>query len=240
MQHFSQAANGLPIWSAGAEQRLGASMLLATIVLMFAISWLRLPSSSESPPLTRLVIDLVLAIKEAPVTTPIEAPVELPIETPATKSAAVEVPLPPQNTSDEVSDLGKEEALVIQPKTDWQEKSLAAVRDVLDENAKTYSINPNFDEKRRQAAKTYRPSEAPVKKEIWDNIEKDYLGRTIWRNGGCYKIPDNPSAVYRWVFDTFERYMTYCDGSGEEYLIEFDAIPDRYDYLEKEFANGIP
>jgi len=211
-------------------------MLFAAAVLLFAISWLRLPSPSESPPLTQLIVDLVRAVRETPITIPVETPIEIPEKTFET----VEIPLPTQNITNETPDVNVEEEVVIQPMTDWQARSLAAVKDVLDENAKTYSINPNLDERRRQAAKTYRPSEAPVKKEVWDNVEKDYLGRTIRRNGGCYKILDNPSAVYRWVFDTFERYMTYCDGSGEEYLIEFDDIPDRYDYLEKEFANGIP
>ena len=215
-------------------------MLLSAAVLLFAISWLRLPIPSESPPLTQFVVDLVRTVKDVPFTTPIEIPVELPVESPESTSETVETSLPTQSVINEVSEAGTEEEIANQTKTDWQAESIAAVQDVLDENARTYSVNPNFDEKRRQAAKTYRPSEAPIKKEIWDNVEKDYLGRTIWRKGGCYKILDNPSAVYRDVFETFERYMTYCDGSNEEYLIEFDEIPGRYDYLEKEFANGIP
>ena len=245
MQHFLQSADLLPLWSAGTEQRLWMSMLLATAVLLFAISWLRLPSVSESPPLKRLVVELVRSVNERVSVPPIESPIEpppteIPEKVVETLTEPVNISPPAEAATEETSDVAVEADAIDDPKTDWQQESLAVVQSVLDENSRTFSVNPNFDKKRRAASETFRPSEAPVKKEIWDNVEKDYLGRTIWRNGGCYKILDNPSAVYRWVFETFERYMTYCDGSNEEYLIEFDEIPDRYQYLEDEFANGVP
>jgi len=251
MQHLIQSTNLLPLWSAGAEQRLWLSMLLATVVLLTALNLLQLPGSTEFPQLSRVVVELVSSARDEILETPTAAPVETPqldapaqeseyVDAPAQESEYVDAPQPMDDVPHETSGSAVEEAFVTDSAIDWQAASLAAVQNVLDERAQTFSINPNFDKKRKTASETFRPSEAPIRKEIWDNVEKDYLGRTIWRNGGCYKILDNPSAVNRWVYETFERYMTYCDGSNEEYLIEFDEIPDRYQYLEDEFANGLP
>ena len=98
--------------------------------------------------------------------------------------------------------------------TDWRAIGEAVVNEIVDSEAKSIGVNPAFDEKRAVAAVKFRPSEAPEKKYIWDNVEKDYLGRTILRDGDCYRVLDDPSAVYRDVFENFTQFMTFCEGGG--------------------------
>ncbi|MGY8794129.1 MAG: hypothetical protein ACKVJN_03220 [Woeseiales bacterium] len=90
-------------------------------------------------------MNLVRAVRETRITIPVETSIEIPEKT----FEAVDIPLQIQNITNETPDVNVEEEVVIQPMTDWQARSLGAVKDVLDEKAKTYSINPNLDERRR-------------------------------------------------------------------------------------------
>ena len=73
---------------------------------------------------------------------------------------------------------------------DWYAEIPEAVAATLDAVPKEYSVNPVFDEKRRRAAERYYPSRAPVTKPIWENVEKDTLGRTVLRSGDCFRAED--------------------------------------------------
>ena len=101
---------------------------------------------------------------------------------------------------------------------------------MLEEDARTYSLNPQLDEKRRAAAVRFRPSRAPEKKEIWDNVEKDQFGRTLLWHENCYRVLDDPSAVNRDIYEMFTQYMVFCI-NAKEWPIEFDRIDERYAYL---------
>jgi len=92
---------------------------------------------------------------------------------------------------------------------DWHEFGTEIVREIIAKPENQYTVNPPFDEKRRVAAIKFRPSEAPVKREIWDNVEKDQLGRTILRDGNRFRILDDPSGVNRDIFEKYEQYMVF-------------------------------
>ena len=73
-----------------------------------------------------------------------------------------------------------------------------------------YSVNPNFGEKRRAAAEQFRPSRAPVDRPIWENLEKDAMGRTLLVSGDCYKVIDDPNVGNRDTFLVFGQYISSC------------------------------
>ena len=100
-------------------------------------------------------------------------------------------------------------------------------------------MHPEFDERRRVARIRFRKSAAPVKKEIWDNVEKDQMGRTILRAGDCYRVLDDPSAANQWLQDNFTQYMFFCSSAGKTIPKELPfvaEIRERYVYLQQDDA----
>ena len=89
--------------------------------------------------------------------------------------------------------------------TDWYAQIPDAAKDLLDRLPGEYSVNPNFDEKRRAAAEQFRPGRAPAYRPIWENLEKDTMGRTLLVSGDCYKVIDDPNVGNRDAFLVFAR-----------------------------------
>jgi len=220
MECILRQSNEIPDWAAGTERRLGLSMLLASVLILIALSFLRFPQVGDLNPFIELVVELVRnrppAVEEEPVPEPRDV-------LPPVENAAV-LPPPPANETEPDAE----------PAPDWAALAVDSVQHAIDTKVKTYSVNPPFDERRRVAAVVFRPSEAPVKRPIWENVEKDVMGRTLLRYKNCYRVLDDPRVTNRWAFETFDQYITFCDGSGEEYLIEIDEIADRYAYLDNE------
>lgn len=99
----------------------------------------------------------------------------------------------------------------VQVVEDWREFGTEVVQEFIANLPKPFTVNPVMDEKRRIARIKFRPSEAPVTVEPWDRVEKDQIGRTILDlGGGCFRVLDDPSAVYRDVFETFTQFVTMC------------------------------
>ena len=73
-----------------------------------------------------------------------------------------------------------------------------------------------MDQKRRAAAEKFYASLAPEKKEIWDNVETDQLGRKILTAGDCYRIIDDPSAANYDLWREFQQYFVYCKFGGSD------------------------
>jgi hypothetical protein len=86
----------------------------------------------------------------------------------------------------------------------------------------------------------FAPSRAPQKRPIWENVERDQLGRRILVSGDCYRVVDDPSAVNNEIFRMFQQYMVYCSkqGSSPQELPWVEAIRDRYDYLTQQATVG--
>lgn len=189
-------------------------MLLATLVVAALLSLLRFPAIEFLAPLVEIVVDIIHT--DEPVAE--IAPVPVTVTEPALQT---EVPVteavPALETITEIApqaeELAEESAAasgaVVDRSVDWETEKIIAVQNAIDEMEKTVSVNPNFDARRREAAIKFRPSEAPVKKEIWDYVEKDQIGRTILRDGNFYRVLDDPSAINRYAFETFDKYMVY-------------------------------
>jgi hypothetical protein len=192
-------------------------------------------------PLTALVVRLIERAAEAVATEPVAD------EAPATAAE----PAPPADTDKvgtgpvprEAIDRPHEFTLPNAPVEvdDWHEFGTAVVRDFVANLSPDYTVNPPFDEKRRTAAEKFRPSQAPAPVYPWDRVEKDQIGRTILDlGGGCFRVLDDPSAVYRDIFETFTQYVVECTISfGKRRPRELPWVADvraRYAYLRRREA----
>jgi hypothetical protein len=93
---------------------------------------------------------------------------------------------------------------------DWRAEMEKVVAATAAEEQKTWSVNPALDARRRAAAEQFRPSRAPVKKPIWENVETDQLGRKILVHGDCHRVIDDPNVGSNEIFRTFGQYIVFC------------------------------
>lgn len=209
-------------------------MLVSATALAAALSLFRMPSPAEVAPLLELVVELV---RPTPIAEPevLPAPPEaVPIE------EEMAPPVVPETRTESVpagdTAAGADEAV------DWDVAREEAIREVLDaaEKATAYAVNPPFERARQEAAVRFRASVAPDERHIWDNVEKDQLGRTILRDGNCFRVLNDPSAVNRWAFENFDQFVVYCDFTfgqrGGKELPWVDIIRERYPYLRDPVA----
>jgi hypothetical protein len=234
MHAITQYAGVSPDWQAAAAQRLRVSMLVSAAALAAALSLFRLPSPAKVTPLLELVVELTRPqpiVRPEPETIPVPplpAPVE---EQPAIAPGTVTESLAP--------DTG---AAGDGAPTDWDVEREAAIREVLDAAAREqgYSVNPPFQRAREEAAVRFRASVAPEERDIWENVEKDQLGRTILRDGNCFRVLDDPGVANRWAFENFDQYIVYCDlvlGKDEGRNLPWvEVIRERYPYLRDPVA----
>ena len=216
--------SGVPDWQAGSGRRLNIAMLIASILIVTALSVIRIPVAGELISLPELVVQLIEKSAKSAVEPEQQVASDLRVEFfAATKTEPLpdvrsdtqpdtEILVPIRitvarrsvATSTDIATVA--EAAVVD---NWHEFGTEIVKEIIANPPKQYTVNPPFDEKRRVAAIKFRPSEAPVKREIWDNVEKDQLGRTILRDGNRFRILDDPSGVNRDIFETFEQYMVF-------------------------------
>ena len=187
-----------PDWSQRAGRRLVISFLPATLIIAGALALLRLPVVEQAQPLAELFVRILVNDVEEIVR---ESFAEQAV-TEVTESSEPVAETPPMR----VQPLAEEERVP----TDWFLQVPAAARDALDNRPRTYSVNPGFEVKRKAAAEQFRPSEAPVERPIWENVEKDTLGRTVLVSGDCYRVINDPNVGSREAFLTFGQYITSC------------------------------
>lgn len=222
-------------------------MLVATVIVALLLNILRLPEIRIIDPLLELIVHIA-QIDELPVQA-VPAPEVAPVPVEANERVVDETRLPPESASEvgERSEASGPESVtqtvIAKQPIDWETEKAKAVKNAVDEMEESYSVNPGFDEQRDEAAVKFRPSEAPVKREIWENVEKDELGRTLLRKGDCFRVLDDPSAVNQWAFNNFDQYITYCTyrkyvGKDLEWVKE---IHQRFAYLRNRIdrRNGI-
>jgi hypothetical protein len=209
-------------------------MLVSTVALAAALSLFRFPPPAAVGPLLDIVVELTRpqpvseSIRELVPITP-----ALPESPPDEQSASPDVSeAPTGSTEDGVADARDNGEPV-----DWEASRDEAIRRVLDAAAReqAYAVNPPFERAREEAAVRFRASLAPEERHIWDNVEKDQLGRTILRDGSCFRVLNDPSAVNRWAFENFDQFVVYCDfrfgGKEGKELPWVDIIRERYPYL---------
>jgi len=185
-----------PQWSAQASRRLRVSLLVSVVCISLVLSVLRFPVVGQTRSFTELIVQIIW--EESAFAEPRAE--NLIVDEPAIDDAPrSEAPRPAETRSNTAAE-----------RPDWYTSIPDAVAAVIDDAPRTYSVNPMFDEKRRQAAKQFYASKAPVTRPIWDNVEKDQLGRSILWSGDCYRVIDDPNVGSREAFETFGQYITYC------------------------------
>ena len=184
-----------PVWSQRPGRRLAYFLLPASIIVVAALSVFRLPVIEEQQPLTELLVRILASQPEKPAEPTIVE--ERPVVTDT-------MPAPTPDAAAEPAETGST--------TDWY-ALLPAAAEAAAEPEPTYSANPAWEQKRRQAAEQFRPSRAPVAKPIWENVEKDNLGRTLLVSGNCYMVIDDPNVGSRDAFLTFGQFIAMCSFS---------------------------
>lgn len=228
--------NKSPDWRGRPRRRLAIGMFLATLLVAGMLNMLRYPVAGISLDLVDLLVQIVDVEPEQP-----EEVAEMTLSEPIPEA------LPPPELEEQLSEPqpppAPEQKFVAEDVddpavwTDWQAIGEEVVKEVVESELRTVGVNPLFDERRRVAAVKFRPSRAPGKKEIRDNVEKDYLGRTLLRHGNCYRVIDDPSAVYRDLFESFTQYMTTCllsSKKGRE-LPWVAEVREQHAYLQRRF-----
>lgn len=185
-----------PDWSRRPGRRLALNFLPATLVVVGVLMVLRLPVVEKSLPTAELLVRILVNDAEQIVESPFaESPVSepLPVDTVPAESRPI-----PSATSEP------------RERTDWYAQIPDAVAAYEDSRPREYSVNPNMDERRREAAETFYRSRAPAQQPTWENVEKDNFGRTILVSGDCYRVIDDPNVGSRDQFLTFGQFFVYC------------------------------
>ena len=190
-----------PDWRGDPRQRLRMSVALAAVVVALLLSFFKMPDMPAIAPISELLVNIV---RDEPKEEPIVEPVLDPVVEPA---PPISEPAAPSSSSAASTQATEDQ----NEWTDWDQ----VVRDTVAEMAEqppepTYSINPRFERLREEARVKFRPSEAPVERPIWENVETDMLGRKILRHGDCYKVIDDPNVGSREAFETFGQYIAIC------------------------------
>jgi len=217
-----------PNWNEGAEQRLFASMLLATIIVAGVLSLVRMPGVPAFPPVVEILVNIlqepVPEVEEAFPQPTLDAQTE---DSPLLEEAAAP-PAPTGGDTLEESGTG----------TDWEVVQDQAVREYmkleLEQARESYGyFNPDLAEKRTRLSERYQPGTHEKPKPIWENVEVDTLGRTVLRDGNCYKVLDDPNVGSREAFERYGQFIAVCvyQGRYPRELPWVDEIRQRYEYL---------
>jgi len=212
-----------PDWQRRAQPRLAKSMVLAMFFIAAVLLLIKIPSI---PIFQQAVIELRLMVEE-----PVEPKEASPPEEPVPVEVfAAEEPLVEETQIAEV---------LPAESTDWQADVSSAVQEVVSTANTVESMHPTHAEKRRLAAFNFAPSEAPIKKPIWENVETDYIGRKVLINGDCYRVLEDWRATYQEIQRDFGQFINYCNASGKETMdVKWvEEIQQKYAYLRHPDGN---
>lgn len=186
-----------PDWSRRPGRRLALNLLPSTLIIAGALMAIRLPIPDQPLALTELVVRILASNVEETVSEPrAEQPVAE--RAPAAVHPGSVTPEEPGTADDRAP-------------TDWYAQIPEAASTAAADQPEVYSINPGFDARRQYAAEHFAPSAAPVERPIWENVEKDTMGRTLLRSGDCYRVLDDPNVGNRDAFLIFGQFMTTCE-----------------------------
>ena len=219
-----------PDWSRHPGRRLALNLLPATLVIVVVLMILRLPVVEQSLPATELFVRILVDDVEQVVESPfVETPEVEPL--PVDSLPVDELPAEPTPAASETGETGE--------RIDWYAKIPDAVAAYRDSIPREYSINPGMDERRREAAEKFYRSRAPERRPIWENVEKDTLGRTILVFGDCFRVIDDPNVGSRDQFLTFGQFLVSCN-TGNRAPQELGFVKELRNRREGQVRYGHP
>ena len=197
-------------------------MLLAAVLIGAALLLVKLPLDSEigAEP---IVVQLLADKPDAPENVPDDVAEPDPSDDARIEEIAVaETPLPT-----------RESVEAPRTPTDWREAIKSATSETVTAMHNDESLHPGVAEAKRLAGINIAPSRAPVKKPIWENVETDQMGRTVLRNGDCYRVLDDWRATYQDIQRDLGQYIMYCDAADDTVIdVKWVAgIRQKYAYL---------
>ena len=203
-----------PEWQQQSQPRLAKSMAFAALFIAALLVLIKLPGL---PIFQRAVIELQLLVEEPVAPEEVAPPEEL--------IPLVEVT--PLEKSEAVAEILREAVQV------EQSEVVAAVQATVSTANQVESMHPTHAENRRLAAFNFAPSEAPIKKPIWENVETDYIGRKVLVKGDCYRVLEDWRATYQDIQRDFGQFILQCNASEKE-TMDVDWVADiqqKYAYL---------
>lgn len=219
-----QSPQGAPPWHSGSGQRLGVSTLVAAIVVAVILSVIRLPDVPHWLPVVEMMVRIVdhpAPQREVPEVVP---PAEMAESPPALQEQDGSAGSVPQADTRDAPERG----------VDVDAMGREIVREYLDLQLEDYGyFNPDTAEKRRRLAGRYQPGVHEKPKPIWENVERDTLGRTVLRSGDCFKVLDDPNVGSREAFEVFGQFMAKCTYQKRlpKELPWVNDVREQYDYL---------
>lgn len=215
------------------RRRLAVSILISAFVVSGGLSLLRFSLEIMDPiPASGIfevtVIEQQDPVEERPAIEPIE---EIDEERQTEAIAEIVTEQSPEQDSTVAESQGEEES---KETPQWYQvlESVASHSDLLTGHPR--SMSAKFDELRRVAVIRYSKPDARFKKPVWENVEKDTMGRTILRAGDCYRVLEDPRVTQIWFQENFGQYLVFCETTGKP-PVELAFVQDiqaRYDYLQ--------
>lgn len=222
-----QTPFGTPDWNDGRDERLFVSMLAATAIVAFGLMLVQLPVIPGLSPLAELIVRIV----ETP-----DEPFRIEELQPETVYAEEVPPEPEARTTDSAAPTVAEPAPVRDMMAELEAARQRAIDEFVDSQQEDWGyFNPDLTEKRRELSGQHQPPTHPGERPIWENVEKDTLGRTVLRSGNCYKVLEDPNVTRRDQFEVFDQNMVQCMiplGRRQPRELPWVAIiRERYEYL---------
>ena len=227
-----ETPNGCPQWDDGREQRLLASMLLATLLVAGVLSVLRLPPLPEIPGLFEIMVRIVQPAEDRAGADSGMASEAVEEQAPAPPEAAESAAAPAPAAIGEVA----EPVEPAESGYDWAAARERAAAEYVESQRENYGyFDSRLAETRREGPRRYAPPVHEPKKPIWENVEVDTLGRKVLRSGDCYKVLDDPNVGSRVEFEVFGQFMTKCVYQRRlpKLLPWVPDIVDNVDYLRE-------
>lgn len=224
-----QLATSAGRWDDGREERLLLSFLLAAAIVALVLILVRMPVTAPFEP----VVDLVVRIIQPETETPSEA--AAPEAAAQSEPAAAE---PAQTRAEPGPVIQTPDAVV--PAAPNQSIDLDAMReDAVQQylertEEQAWAFDPRVDDLRREGRLRYQPPTIDRPGPILENVEQDQLGRTVLRDGDCWKVIDDPNVGSQYQFQEFGQYLTMCtyQPRAPRELPWVETIREQYDYLK--------
>lgn len=194
------------------HKRLALSLALSAALLLAGLSHIEfsLDLQRRAPHTLNVALERT-APRPVKKTVELPAPSERAVEESVQEDAAARESAAKRLERQEQDDLA-DDLTRTEPVVDWHaELRSAAAHAALEAKPKRYM--GEWDEKIAAASNIYYASPDSGPKPIWENVEKDQLGRALLWHGDCYRVLSDPNVMNLYVFETFTQHLVFCQNA---------------------------